>query len=140
MAGGQETYPGQLVGNITTLFGIPLATVGLVKTTNGYCAEAISFHDPMHKIYRKFLLSGNNITGAILLGIVEDIGVIRNLMLNRVDLSDWKDELVEYPTALSNLYFGHLTKPWSAFARSRITEQMGAMLPDGKVPRETTFI
>jgi len=115
MVGGLVTYPGRLVGNITTLFGLPLAAIGSIRATNGHSTEGIQFSVPQQKIYRKIFLSGNRIIGAILLGMVEDAGVIRNLILNNVDISAWKDEITQSPMALSNLYFSRLTKSWRLF-------------------------
>ena len=36
MVGQLETYAGELIENIATLLGLPLAAVGPVRTTNGY--------------------------------------------------------------------------------------------------------
>jgi len=115
MVGQSETYPGGLMENIATLFGLPLATVGSVTPTDGYCTEEIQLSDHQRRIYRKILLSGNRIIGAILLGMAEDAGVLRNLILNRVDVSMWKDELIATPMELTNLFVSQFTKSWSLF-------------------------
>ena len=115
MVGQPETYPGSLMENITTLFGLPLATVGLVRATDGYSTEEIQFSDPQQIMYRKILVGENRIVGAILLGMAEDAGVIRNLILNKVDVSIWKDEIAKTPMELRNLFINQLTKPWSLF-------------------------
>lgn len=115
MVGQSETYPGGLMENITTLFGLPLAAVGSVTTTDGFSTEEIKLSDYQRRIYRKILLSGNRIIGAILLGMAEDAGVLRNLILNRVDVSAWKDEIGKTPMELRNLFVSQLTKSWSLF-------------------------
>lgn len=115
MAGRTETYPGGLMENITTLFGLPLAAVGLVRATDGYSTEEIQLSNHQRRIYRKILLSGNRIIGATLLGMAEDAGVIRNLIVNKVDVSTWKDEITTAPMELRNLFLSQLTKPWSLF-------------------------
>jgi len=47
--------------------------------------------------------------------MAEDAGMLRNLILNKVDVSAWKDEITKTPMELKNLFVSQLTKSWSLF-------------------------
>ncbi len=112
MVGQMATYPGGLVENITTLFGLPLATIGLVSTSDSN-AEEIQFYEPQQRIYRKIILSENRVIGAVLLGMVEDAGVIRNLIVNKVDFSANRTEIAQNILDLRKLFVRKLPNSWN---------------------------
>ena len=94
MAGGRQTYPGSLSWNVTELFGLASASVGEFRDRPGL--EPIVFHNPAANIYRKLLLQGNHIVGAVVIGRAEhiqDLGVVQAMIRRKTDISKWKHML-----------------------------------------------
>jgi hypothetical protein len=46
---------------------------------------------------RKLYFDGSVLVGALLIGRIEDAGLLRSCIANRVDLADWKDSLARRP-------------------------------------------
>ncbi len=93
MAGSTHSYEGGMKETISTIFGLDLVSIGLSLTPKGSGMEELVFSDPERKIYRKILLSGNRIVGAVLLRSNSDAGIIRDLIRNSTDISPWKDRI-----------------------------------------------
>jgi len=94
MAGGNESYPGSLSWNVTELFGLASASVGEFRDRPGL--EPIVFHNPAANIYRKLLLDGKRIVGAVVVGRAEhiqDLGVVQAMIRRKTDISKWKHML-----------------------------------------------
>jgi len=94
MAGDRHTYPGSLSWNVTELFGLASASVGEFRDRPGL--EPIVFHNPAANIYRKLLLDGNRIVGAVVIGRAEhiqDLGVVQAMIRRQTDISKWKHML-----------------------------------------------
>ncbi len=94
MAGDSMTYPGSLSWNVTELFGLASASVGEFRTRQGW--EEIVFHNPHTSVYRKLLLDGGRIMGAVVIGRAEhiqDLGVVQAMIRRRTDVSRWKHML-----------------------------------------------
>jgi NAD(P)H-nitrite reductase large subunit len=94
MAGDAETYPGSLSWNVTELFGLASASVGEFRDRPGL--EPVVFHNAAANIYRKLLLDGNRIVGAVVIGRAEhiqDLGVVQAMIRRRTDISKWKHML-----------------------------------------------
>jgi NAD(P)H-nitrite reductase large subunit len=94
LQGGLPRKVGGLNYNVTNIFGLTLATIGLCRATDGNFEE-IKYADEEGDIYRRFLLSDNRIAGAVLLNTVTDAGIIRNLIENKTDITPWKDRLIK---------------------------------------------
>lgn len=100
MVGDRQTYPGSLSWNVTELFGLASASVGEFRDPDGPSGrpglEPIVFHNPAANIYRKLLLDGNRIVGAVVIGRAEhiqDLGVVQAMIRRRTDISKWKHML-----------------------------------------------
>jgi NAD(P)H-nitrite reductase large subunit len=94
MAGDSQKYPGSLSWNVTELFGLASASVGEFRDRPGL--EPIVFHNAAANIYRKLLLDGNRIVGAVVIGRAEhiqDLGVVQAMIRRRTDISKWKHML-----------------------------------------------
>src|SRR5438876_6417298 len=94
MAGDAHTYPGSLSWNVTELFGLASASVGEFRDRPGL--EPIVFHNPAANIYRKLLLDGTRIVGAVVIGRAEhiqDLGVVQAMIRRKTDISKWKHML-----------------------------------------------
>ncbi len=94
MAGDSQTYPGSLSWNVTELFGLTSASVGEFRDRPGL--EPIVFHNPAANVYRKLLLDGGRIVGAVVIGRaehVQDLGVVQAMIRRKTDISRWKHML-----------------------------------------------
>ncbi|MEW6672550.1 MAG: FAD-dependent oxidoreductase [Thermodesulfobacteriota bacterium] len=81
MAGKKVAYPGGIDINTTAVLGLPVMTIG--RTNADESAENITvkiFQDPGKRIYRKFILKDEKMVGAILMGHVDDGGLIGSLI------------------------------------------------------------
>ncbi len=82
MSGARSTFSG-LSYNVCNFLGRTVASVGVAKPENGDYDEVI-YREPMKGLYRKLVWNKKDeLVGAVLMGKVEDIGVIRNLIKNR---------------------------------------------------------
>jgi nitrite reductase (NADH) large subunit len=81
MAGEGVAFPGSVAENITTLFGVQVAALGITKgrDAEGLC-EAVHL-DETHGVYRKLLLRDGVLVGATLLRDVADAGVLRGAIV-----------------------------------------------------------
>jgi len=107
MLGYKEKYAGALNGNITGIFGLIIATVGLSKLPDEV-SEELKIVDPARGIFRKFIIREDKLLGATLMGTkndIEDIGIIRNLVENSRDISQFKDYLANFKLNTGRLYF-----------------------------------
>ena len=82
MSGCKVAFKGTLYENITSNFGTVVASVGIVKKIDGSMKELI-YCEPRRCEYRKFVIDKDKkIIGAILVNAIEDIGIIKNLIIN----------------------------------------------------------
>lgn len=92
---GQKTiYEGSCRMNSVDFFGIACISFGIVRPQGSEFEELI--HGNLSKnIYRKIVLKNNRIVGGILVTDVEKHGVYMHLALQKIDISDIKDILVD---------------------------------------------
>ncbi len=94
MAGDSLAYPGSLSWNVTELFGITMASVGEFRELPGW--EPVVFQNPSANTYRKLLLDGGRIVGAVVIGNaqhVQDLGVVQAMIRRKTDVSRWRHML-----------------------------------------------
>jgi NAD(P)H-nitrite reductase large subunit len=79
MAGREVAYPGSVPENVTTLFGLPVASIGLARPGDE-CAAVTEVVGPTRRAgaYRKVITRDDVPVGAIVLGDIRDVGVLRN--------------------------------------------------------------
>jgi len=77
MAGDERTFAGSLAENITTLFAVPLASIGVTKSQPEAGLREVVHLDERHGVYRKVVLRDDRLVGATLLRDVRDAGVLR---------------------------------------------------------------
>lgn len=94
MAGEKATYEGSCGMNSVEFFGMSAISFGIVRPKSEEFEELIQA-DFSKSVYRKVVLKGNKIVGGILVNDVEKHGVILNLALQKIDISDIKDILVD---------------------------------------------
>jgi len=105
MAGGASVYPGSLSMNVLDIFGLTSASIGIFRDEAG--VEMLRFSDFQRGIYRKFALrDGKKIVGLIAVGTQEEVrhmGVIQSLIRRQIDVSPWKDKLLQNPGLYSRI-------------------------------------
>jgi nitrite reductase (NADH) large subunit len=77
MAGEAPAFPGSVAENITTLFGVQVAALGITRSREGDGLREVIYLDEARGVYRRLLLRGEVMVGATLLRDVADVGVLR---------------------------------------------------------------
>jgi nitrite reductase (NADH) large subunit len=91
MAGKETVYPGTVPANTLKVVGIDLVAAGEIDGDGKM--ESLIFKDEERKIYRKLVLQGNAIIGAILLGNIRGSEEIQKAIRAKGDISQIKDEI-----------------------------------------------
>ena len=104
MLGRQAYYKGSLNMNV-------LATVGLVSSSFGSWDgvggdSGVAVDEDGYK-YLRLEFDGDQLIGALGLGLTEHVGVIRGLIQNKTALADWKEKLLENPHRVMEAYVAH---------------------------------
>jgi NAD(P)H-nitrite reductase large subunit len=104
MTGGMDRNQG-LNNNICGFLGSSVASVGITKPDNNDYEEVVS-EDPAKGRYRKLVWNKKDeLVGAVLMGKVADIGIISNLIRNRVRIPKEKREQMARSTIRYGDYF-----------------------------------
>jgi NAD(P)H-nitrite reductase large subunit len=94
MAGKPSRYEGSIAANMESVFGLPFVSMGLANPPNGdYEVYTSASEDP--PTYRKIVIKGNRLVGAILVGDVREAGAIQTLIRGRADISSSKRRIME---------------------------------------------
>ena len=109
MAGVDARLEGLLNQNVTHLFGLRLASLGIFKPPFEEGTEVLRWSDEGQKVYRKLFLRKGRIIGAVLVNGIEDIGLIRNLIVRRIDVSK---EKLKTANLLSSPSFHRVVRRW----------------------------
>ena len=104
MLGRQAHYKGSLNMNV-------LATVGLVSSSfgswDGVGGDSGVAVDEDGFKYLRLEFDGDQLVGALGLGLTDHVGVIRGLIQNKTALADWKEKLLENPHRVMEAYVAH---------------------------------
>lgn len=95
MAGKESLYEGSYGMNSVDFFGLSAISFGMVKPPKDNRFEELIGAEFKNNIYRKVVLKENRIVGGILVNDVEKHGVLLHLALQKIDVSDIKDILVD---------------------------------------------
>ncbi len=90
MAGQKVPFLRNVQFNICTLFGLSFASVGLTKGEGKRYNEVAC---RMGSNYRKFIFEGNVLVGAVLVGEVDDTGILTNFIERRRPCPELREEL-----------------------------------------------
>jgi len=132
MAGGKKRYVGGFPINSVGFFDFKVASAGLSTVEPGVeeSFEVMVFEDKERGIYRKVVVGNNRLMGFIILNDISRAGVYSGLIWSRMDVSAFKDALVEemsMPEACR--LSAHGLEPWS-FESMRDFRRMGwALFP-----------
>ncbi len=105
MTGGNAFCRGQFRENITTILGLEITSLGLSWPEDGK-HEVFRYMDRKNDVYRKFILDGFRIVGALLLGKSTDAGVIRHCIANRIDITPWRKQIARRPLDFGSILHG----------------------------------
>jgi NAD(P)H-nitrite reductase large subunit len=100
MAGQEVHYPGSLLMNILDACGLQCASFG---RWNEPGAETTKIVNPDRPVCRKFLWTGDRLTGAVFvgpandLGMLNDVGMVKGILQTRTPLGEWKAFLQTNP-------------------------------------------
>ena len=95
MAGGKREYEGGFPMNSVEVCGVPTISVGLTDPrddADGY--EILERHDRGGQAYKRLVLCGDRLVGAICVGYIERAGIYTGLIRDRVDVAPFKDHLL----------------------------------------------
>ena len=94
MCGIDREYTSATAMNAMHFFDLYIINAGLnVADEEGY--EILKKFDKEERVYRKFALKDGKVVGMILVGEVERAGVIVNLMRREVDVTSFKERLLD---------------------------------------------
>lgn len=93
MAGGEASWTGGLVMNAVTVVDLPTISVGMTEAAGDECEEICEL-DEAACTYRKVVLQGDRIVGAVFVGEIERAGIITGLIRERIDVSSVREMLL----------------------------------------------
>jgi len=92
MAGGNVRYPGGIPMNSVELAGIPTISVGHTNVEgDGY--EILTYEEG--NTYKKMVIKDNKLIGAVLVNDIDRAGIYTGLILQKMDVSSFKDKLLD---------------------------------------------
>jgi nitrite reductase (NADH) large subunit len=95
MAGDNVNYGGSLGMNSIEFFGLPAVSLGIFKSEDSAGIEEIKVKEEKLNIYKKLILKNNCLIGAVLVGNINNSGLYLRLIRERVEVSGFKDKLLE---------------------------------------------
>ena len=93
MAGGKRVYKGGIAMNAVDVFGLPTISLGSAGA-EGKEYEILSDFDEDEPSYRKIVLKGDRVVGAIFVGQIDRAGIVTGLIRERIHVSPFKDLLL----------------------------------------------
>jgi len=99
MAGVRTRYEGSMAMNVTSVLGLPIASLGLWQVTD---TTEYQIHSSLHevkRVYRKLVFKDGRLVGAVLVGphVNTEAGVLHNFIRSRQSFTVTQDQLVAGP-------------------------------------------
>jgi NAD(P)H-nitrite reductase large subunit len=94
MIGRGKAYDGAVLMNSLSIGGIPLISYGVTNPPEGEGYQVITREQGRAGVYKKIVLKEHRIRGIILLGRIDNAGVLLSLIQRREDVSSFEDRLV----------------------------------------------
>lgn len=87
LAGREVAFEGSFPENVTTVFGLPVASLGLTRVSRADpdLREVVHLKEDRN-LYRKLVFKGERLVGALLVGDIEDAGVVRSVIAEGGDM------------------------------------------------------
>ncbi len=94
MAGRQVVYPGSLSRNVMRVFDLDVLTIGIAapEETGAY---RIVQTGTAHRRYRRLVFKENRLVGAVFIGDIEQGGILRALIENRIPIRPPLERLMQ---------------------------------------------
>jgi ferredoxin-nitrate reductase len=87
-------YDGSLSMNILKIAGLNLCSIGMIETPKDPDYEEVIFIDKSKRYYKKCLIYKDKLVGAILIGDKTEFSEFKELIENKIELSDKRLELL----------------------------------------------
>jgi NAD(P)H-nitrite reductase large subunit len=87
MAGQEKSYSGGLSMNSLELFKVPTISMGITNPLDPKEFEILTYQDLENYQYRKIIIKGNLLVGAVLVGNVERAGIFAGLIREQIDIT-----------------------------------------------------
>jgi NAD(P)H-nitrite reductase large subunit len=100
MAGKKAEYDGGTAMNSLKYFGVDIVSAGMVSPPDDSYEVLIKRGG---RIYKKVIIKDEKIQGLILVGEIEKVGIIYNLMKDRINVAAFKETLVADDFGLASL-------------------------------------
>ncbi len=102
MAGQGGEHHGTLNMNILDTVGLISCSFGLWMGVDG--GESAQLYNPDEYQYINLQFDGDHLVGASSVGKTQHIGVLRGLIESKIHLGEWKQRLMQDPTAIMEAY------------------------------------
>ncbi|MBS7626488.1 NAD(P)/FAD-dependent oxidoreductase [Candidatus Bathyarchaeota archaeon] len=102
MAGIPKEYTGSIVMNSIELCNIPTISMGLTDP-EGDEYEIIEHYNDEKQVYKRIVLKGKIIVGAIFISNIDRGGIYRNLIIEKIDVSSFKEHILKEDFGLISL-------------------------------------
>lgn len=103
MAGKSMGYLGGFVLNSLKFLPVPVLNAGAVEPTGDSCEVFINDKFEKKGFYRKAIVRNGKLIGFIAIGEIDRVGILTNLIRQKIDVSDFKERLVELDFGLVDL-------------------------------------
>jgi NAD(P)H-nitrite reductase large subunit len=94
MCGTRTEYPGLFAMNSVQIIDIPTISFGMTNPPEEKGYQVLKNLDKAKGIYKKIVLKDSKVVGVILLNSIERAGVYGMLIRERIDVQDFKDQLL----------------------------------------------
>ena len=102
MAGQGSEHHGTLNMNVLDTVGLISCSFGLWMGVDG--GESSELYNPDEFQYINLKFDGDHLVGASSVGKTQHVGVLRGLIESKIHLGEWKDRLMQDPTAIMEAY------------------------------------
>ena len=104
MAGQGGEHHGTLNMNVLDTVGLVSCSFGLWMGVDG--GESAELYNPDEFQYINLQFDGDHLVGASSVGKTQHVGVLRGLIESKIHLGEWKQRLMQDPTAIMEAYVG----------------------------------
>ncbi len=102
MAGQGDEHHGTLNMNVLDTVGLVSCSFGLWMGVDG--GDSAHLYNPEEFQYINLQFDGDHLVGASSVGKTQHVGVLRGLIESRIHLGEWKQRLMQDPTAIMEAY------------------------------------
>ncbi len=95
MAGAHDDFRGGVAMNSTDVCGLPCISVGLANPPEEGGCDILVARNERAATYKKIVLKGSRIVGAICIGAIGRAGVLRHLIEEKVDIAGLRGRLLD---------------------------------------------